>query len=220
MRSDRRLILTAMKGIDQSANDSSGSFLKCILLGSFFLVLSFDGLAVDVDSSTLTGKIMCGYQGWFNCNEDGADLGWTHWAGNRSEVPGPGNVTVDLWPDLSEYGSDERYATEFRYADGSSAEVFSSHNKQTVVRHFEWMRDYGIDGAFVQRFANGLRSSSLRSHKDAVLSHSREGARKAGRVYTVMYDLSGLRKGETKAVKEDWKRLRTEVGVTEDIAYL
>ena len=27
-----------------------------------------------VDPSTLTGKVMCGYQGWFNCAGDGADL--------------------------------------------------------------------------------------------------------------------------------------------------
>ena len=31
--------------------------------------------AAKVDTSTLTGKIMCGYQGWFNCPDDGADLG-------------------------------------------------------------------------------------------------------------------------------------------------
>jgi hypothetical protein len=82
------------------------------------------------------------------------------------------------------------------------------------------MRDYGIDGAFVQRFANGLRRGAMREHKDAVLNYSREGARKAGRVYAVMYDLSGLRQGETARVQEDWKRLRRELRVTGDEAYL
>lgn len=32
-----------------------------------------------VDASTLTGKVMCGYQGWFNCESDGAERGWVHW---------------------------------------------------------------------------------------------------------------------------------------------
>src|SRR3954464_650030 len=32
-----------------------------------------------VDTSTLTGKVMCGYQGWFNCDGDGAGRGWAHW---------------------------------------------------------------------------------------------------------------------------------------------
>ena len=33
-----------------------------------------------VNASTLSGKVMCGYQGWFNCEGDGADLNWVHWA--------------------------------------------------------------------------------------------------------------------------------------------
>ena len=49
-----------------------------------------------VDTSTLTGKVMTGYQGWFNCEGDGAVLGWTHWARNKSKPFAPGNVTVDL----------------------------------------------------------------------------------------------------------------------------
>ena len=55
--------------------------------------------ATKVDASTLTGKVMCGYQGWFNCKGDGANLGWTHWAKKRTRPFAPGNVTVDLWPD-------------------------------------------------------------------------------------------------------------------------
>ena len=40
----------------------------------------------------------------------------------------------------------------FEHADGSPAQVFSAFNDKTVLRHFQWMKDYGIDGVFVQRF--------------------------------------------------------------------
>ena len=51
----------------------------------------------EINTSTLVGKVMCGYQGWFNCKDDGMNLGWTHWKGKvRDALPGPGNVSVDL----------------------------------------------------------------------------------------------------------------------------
>jgi len=38
---------------------------------------TFRGESVKgVDTSTLTGKTICGYQGWFNTLDDGFDLGW------------------------------------------------------------------------------------------------------------------------------------------------
>jgi len=98
---------------------------------------------LGVDPSTLTGKVMTGYQGWFNCEGDGAHLGWTHWTKDREKTFGPGNITVDLWPDVSEYDDDELYITAFTYEDGSPVKTFSSHNRKTVVRHFKWMADYG-----------------------------------------------------------------------------
>ncbi|MCC9602513.1 glycoside hydrolase family 71/99-like protein [Stieleria sp. JC731] len=172
-----------------------------------------------VDASTLTGKVMVGYQGWFNCEGDGADLGWKHWTRRRG-LPSPTNITVDLWPDLSEMDADERYATEFKNQDGNPAEVFSSYNRKTVLRHFGWMKDYGIDGAFVQRFANQLQNRRLKHHVDVVLSHVREGAKQSGRTYAVMYDLSGLGAGDVKRVAEDWKRLQTEENISADAGYL
>ena len=172
-----------------------------------------------VDRSTLTGKVMVGYQGWFNCPGDGAGLGWTHWARNRRKPFVPGNVTVDLWPDMIEFDADERYATGFKHANGNAAEVFSSGNRKTVLRHFQWMRDYGIDGAFVQRFANGLRREDSKRHKDRVLDHVREGATRNGRSYAVMYDLSGLPKGGTEVVRVDWMTLHGVQKITQDPAY-
>lgn len=173
-----------------------------------------------VDTSTLTGKVMTGYQGWFNCEGDGAKLGWTHWARNRGKLFGPGNVTVDLWPDVSDYAPEELFTTGFRLADGSPAKVFSSHTRATVLRHFEWMRTYGTDGAFVQRFANGLKSREQAHHKNVVLAHCREGANLFGRAYAVMYDLSGLPAGGVATVRDDWQTLRTRMRMGEDPAYL
>lgn len=173
-----------------------------------------------VDTSTLTGKVMAGYQGWFNCEGDGAGLGWKHWARDASKPFGPGNVTVDLWPDVSELSASEKHSTGFKLADGGAAEVFSSYNRDTVLRHFRWMRGYGVDGVFVQRFANGLKPGPERMHKDTVLANCREGANREGRAYAVMYDLSGLRAGEVSRVADDWKMLRSQMHIGGDPAYL
>lgn len=174
----------------------------------------------SVDTTTLKGKVMTGYQGWFNCPDDGAGLGWTHWARQGSKQFAPGNITVDLWPDMSETTAAERFPTGFKHANGETAVVFSSYNRSTVLRHFTWMRDYGIDGAFVQRFAAGLKRESKRHHKDMVLSNCREGANRGGRTYAVMYDLSGLRAGQTSDVSDDWKMLRNRMQMGKDPAYL
>lgn len=172
-----------------------------------------------VDTSTLTGKVMCGYQGWFNCEGDGADHGWVHWVKGRGPLS-PQNVKVDLWPDMSELGPAERFDTEFHHADGSKAQVFSSFKEATVLRHFQWMRDAGIDGAFVQRFVGGARSAGFQLQNNTVLAHCREGANHFGRAYALMYDLSGLGEGRIEEVMEDWRNLRTRMKLCDDKAYL
>jgi hypothetical protein len=167
-----------------------------------------------VDASTLTGKIMCGYQGWFAAEGDGSGRGWVHYGrGGRFE---PGRAAIDLWPDMSEFGDDEKYATDFRHADGSVAHVFSSTNAKTVDRHFRWMREYGIDGVFVQRFAVETFGEKNLAHCNKVLDHCREGANKHGRAYAVMYDLSGLRDRQMDRIIDDWKRLVDERKLTRD----
>jgi hypothetical protein len=132
----------------------------------------------------------------------------------------PGNAKIDLWPDVRELGADERFRTGFQHADGRVAEVFSSFKKPTVLRHFEWMREYGIDGVFVQRFAAQLRDLRALRHDNTVLAHCREGANRAGRAYALMYDLSGLSAGRIDEVIADWHTLRERMQLTADPAYL
>jgi len=172
-----------------------------------------------IDTGTLSNKVMCGYQGWFNVEGDGAERGWVHWTKRRGPLA-PGNAKIDLWPDVSELGADERFATGFTNANGHSAEVFSSFKRPTVLRHFQWMRDYGIDGAFVQRFIVDVRDPRGLRHNNTVLDHCREGANRFGRAYAVMYDLSGLGANRIQDVMDDWTALRTRMRIADDSAYL
>ena len=108
-----------------------------------------------VDASTLNDKIMAGYQGWFAASGDGSGYGWIHWS--RGAVPGPDNITFDMWPDMREYDEDEFFNTNFVYSDLSNAGLYSAYTPKTVDRHVKWMKDYGIDGVFVQRFIGSAR---------------------------------------------------------------
>lgn len=172
-----------------------------------------------VDHSTLKGKVMVGYQGWFNAEGDGAQRGYNHWSRGGAK-PAPGNVRVDLWPDLSEFPADERYPTDLRHADGTTAEVFSSYRRPTVLRHFAWMREHGIDGVFLQRFINSLSRGTSLAVNNAVLENVRAGARAHGRVYALMYDLSSLAPGQADVLIADWKKLLHDTQLTRDPAYL
>src|SRR5436853_987091 len=109
-----------------------------------------------------------------------------------------------MWPDLSEHTDEEKYpAPGFTYPDGKPAALFSSANPKTVERHFRWMRQYGIDGVFVQRFLVNLGTPSF----DRVLAHVRAAAAKTGRVYAVCYDLTGAPEGRLyELLGGDWKR--------------
>jgi hypothetical protein len=182
----------------------------------------YDGpSAAGAQRSSLTGKVMCGYQGWFTTPNDGSGKGWNHFASHGRFKPG--SCCIDLWPDVSELEADEKYATPFRYENGRTAHVFSSHNRKTVLRHFRWMQAYGIDGVFVQRFGvETLHPINLR-HCNTVLAHCREGANRSQRSYAVMYDLSLLPAGGLQHVVEDWKLLvdRMRIGRDpKDKAYL
>lgn len=173
-----------------------------------------------VDATTLDGKVMCGYQGWFGSPGDGSpEANWRHWTKHKGSFSDD-NAKIDLWPDVSELTSAERFSTDLKLADGSTAEVFSAYLKPTVLRHFKWMQDYGIDGVFVQRFANGVRNTRSLDFCNTVLANCREGANLHGRTYAVMYDLSGLPDGHMEDVMNDWRSLRAKMSITEDPAYL
>ncbi len=170
-------------------------------------------------SGSLDGLVVCGYQGWFRAEGDGSGNGWFHYsAGGRFE---PNNTHIEIWPDMSELGPDERFPTPLKYADGKTAEVFSAVKEPTVLRHFRWMREYGIDAAFLQRFASTTRDPRHRASMDTVMAHCRKGANAEGRKWVVMYDLSGLKAENFDTLSKDWQHLKeAQLWSADDPAYL
>ena len=160
------------------------------------------------------GLVMAGYQGWFRAEGDVVDNGWGHF-GRNGKFDAENN-TIDFWPDVSEY--EKTYKTSFKYPDGKVAEVFSSVDKSTTDLHFKWMKEYGVDGVFMQRFFGVTRRyNDTNKPQDIILRNALEAARKKNRAIAVMYDLSGLKADgeDCSSVIEDWKMLVDKLKVTD-----
>jgi hypothetical protein len=170
-----------------------------------------------VDASTLNRKVMAGYQGWFTTSGDSSGRGWRHWSNNVT--PNASNITFDMWPDLREYAASELTATGFSYRNGTNAGLYSAYTPATVARHVKWMRDYGIDGVFVQRFIG--EAIAIRGMRDRVLANVRAGSETHGRVFANMYDISG---GNATTliddIKSDWMHLVDNQTITASSRYL
>ncbi|MBN2183659.1 MAG: hypothetical protein JW715_17250 [Sedimentisphaerales bacterium] len=166
-----------------------------------------------VDANTLTDKVISGYQGWFRAGGDPSGQGWVHYVhGDFSDL------TVEMWPDMSEYSDAEKYPVPgWTYSNGEQACLFSSANKKTVIRHFQWMESYGIDGVAVQRFVSGLNYNHPRE-SFRIPGYAREAANRTGRTYFIMYDMSGD-ENVTK-IRSDWYYLVDTMKITEDGRYL
>ncbi len=151
---------------------------------------------------------------------DGFDMGFVHWGDVGKQ---PARATVDMWPDMTELDEDEKFETNFKYEDGTPAKVFSSTHRKTVMRHFKWMKQYGIDGVWVQRFTGEINPDEPESHHDlrtnTVLMHAREAANTHGRGFAVMYDC-GFDRKEVDEILKDWKRLVHDMKILETPAYI
>ena len=180
----------------------------------------FFRLGPEVDPSTLSNKLMMGYQGWFACTNDGSAVnGWNHWS--STQTPVATNLAVDFWPDVSELGSNELFSTGMKLPDGTAAKVYSAYNQTTVVPHFKWMKDNHLDGVFLQRFASELAAPTLFAFRNQVTVNVRVGAETHGRVFALMYDISGMASNTlVSTLTNDWLYLVNTLGVTNSSAYV
>jgi len=186
---------------------------------TFFSILLLNSCKSNTNSDSLTkeslpqinnsieGKILAGYQGWFNAKGDGSNLKWKHY-GNNAEFY-PGSTSVDFWPEMDEIKKSNQYKTAFKYKDDKPAFVFSSADYKTVDLHFKWMKDYGIDGVFAQRFVVGLtRGQSRIDNYNTVFDNCFRAAKNNNRILSLMYDLSGTTTANiVETTIKDWKQL-------------
>lgn len=185
------------------------------------LVAGQDG-ASQVDASTIRGKVLCGYQGWFRCSGDGNERGWVHWSRDRQRIV-PETLTFEMWPDMTDYGAEEQYAAPgFTYPDGAPAKLYSAENRASVSRHFEWMKQYGIHGVWLQRFLVSLPGGpdEFFASTNRVMENVLGAARETGRVWAVAYDMAAMPTDQVfETLTADWQRL-VDAGVPNDERYL
>lgn len=174
----------------------------------------------SVDASTMEHKLLMGYQGWFSCPSDGSNTGWFHWFTN--DVPATANFRVDMYSDASELTPSERCATPMKYPNGDTAYLYSAYNPKTVMRHFQWMSQYGIDGVFLQRFVSELALPNFFNQRNVVTQNVRAGAEAYGRVFAIEYDISNDKADPNlvSKIETDWNYLVDVLKVTESPSYL
>jgi hypothetical protein len=185
-----------------------------------WLVSSSAAQAQVVDPSTLSNKILVGYQGWFNAPGDGSGQGWVHWSRSSSDI-GPGLYTVDMWPDVSESDPEELFpCPHVTLLDGRTGQLFSSRTLKTVERHFKWMKENGIDGITVGRFITEYGGTAFQN-QSRVLENVLSAATTHGRVFIIFYDTTGQPSDSLyQNITRDWKYLVDTYDITHHPRYL
>lgn len=167
------------------------------------------------DNTTLKGKVMVGYQGWFRTPNDPEGRGWVHWGDIRH-----GYFTTDMWPDVSQYPADVlEKAAGVRTLSGSTGYLFSSAWPEVADIHFSWMRQHQIDGAFLQRFVSD-NFQSIRGGPEWVLANVRAAANREGRIWAIEYDVSGYPDARLlDTLQKDWSWMVDTFGLLKDSNY-
>jgi hypothetical protein len=156
-----------------------------------------------VDASTIQNKVLAGYQGW-----DGARSKWDHWS-KDGNAPNPSskNEHFEMVPEMGEYPSSALHDTGFKYnSNGSVVKLYENAIEGVVDLHFRWMKDYGLDGVLIQRFISEcVQPGKALTQRNTILRQMNTAAAKHGRVYAMMWDMSGASKQWDTDIKNDFK---------------
>lgn len=183
--------------------------------------------AQTADTSTMNDKVFAAYQGWFHCPGDpGPDSNWFHWSYVSQIVPDAQTVSVPNYPITTEYPTESRCPVPGLTVNGQQAYFFTSLALGTAETHFRWMREYGIDGAMMQRFTGSI--DSYRQEDDIVLRHAFQAAQDNGRSIMIEYDMSGdFNNTQTQAqedalfnqITQDWTHLVNDLHILDNPRY-
>lgn len=160
-----------------------------------------------------------GYQAWFNVPSDGTGRHWTHWG--KTDPLQASQMTIDMWPDVSEYPASALQDTGFKLGNGQPAKAYSSYNEGVIDKHFQWMQKYDVSGAILQWFIVEPDAYRLEISKRVQAS-----AEKYGRQMFIEFDISGTKGRATcgdgpklvACIQARWKSA-VDAGVTASPAY-
>ena len=140
------------------------------------------GVKSSISYDSYKGLAMAGYQGWFSCEGDGSPCTRGYFRENGSPI-------VDMLPEMLEYV--RTYDAPATMPDGSPLQVYSAMDYSSVDLHFRWMKEYGLDGVFMQRFLPNINGTNERDFYLKVLDNAMSCAERYDRAICIMYDLSG-----------------------------
>jgi len=163
-----------------------------------------------VPNTSLEGKWLVGYQAWFRTPSDGTNLHWQHYSGGRN--PSAEGMVVDLWPDTTEFPEEIKdLVPGFFHPNGEQAYLYSSTKPEIIDVHLRWMKEYDIDGPWLQRFVVGLPGQKLEENYpifNAIMDNVVASAKKHGRVWGINFDpAGGVKETLYDAVVTEWKRM-------------
>jgi hypothetical protein len=127
-----------------------------------------------------------------------------------------------MWPEMSDYRK-QYPAGKYTLPGGAHATLYSPMDYQTVLRHFQWMRQYGLDGVWLQRFVvdlpGGPEQREYRS-MEVVRAHVQQACAETDRVWALAYDLAAMPTDRIfNTLTSDWESL-TAKGILDDPHYL
>lgn len=177
----------------------AGGYIKKIEISKGTMNPALEALpdysAVDRENSEFMGRTFTGYQGWFRTSD--RYHGWQHYAHGSADADGtawprPNHISVDLYPYVWEYSESSIAQTGFsNLGDGKPAKLFDSNTQDVINTHFGWMKEYGIDGAAIQRFVTGIGRVVYDDVDGNQLYRIKNAAEEKGVLFYVMYDISG-----------------------------
>lgn len=169
--------------------------------------------------SEFIGKTVAGYQVWFVAGS--LTSGWTHWNTRTSGAPGPNTSHFEVCPDISEYPDAILKPTNLApMGNGTPFKLFTSSDKEVIDIHLKWMKDYGIDGAAVQRFIGNIGSSIVNSPSESIIK-VKNAAEANQRIFYICYDTSssGMEATWDETIKMDWVYNVEQKNLTTSPAY-
>lgn len=160
-----------------------------------------------------------GYQGWHFAQGDGRQFAddWVHWF--ESNIPDALHIHGDMWPDLSEYDSENLYETQMLYPNGERAKLYSCFDYSTIDLHIKWMADYGIKGCAVQRFTSSIDKSNKLEQGDKKIRDVMTACEKYGVKFWIMHDSGQGDENEYERISNDWIHLVEDLDILQSPAY-